>query len=97
MVEYLRMNGIVPPASRAKAGLSDLPSDSFYFIIETRSSPGSLAPTLVTKASPARTLLCHAPRALHSYFLTLTLIRSRIDDAGDSIACCERVRDARDR
>jgi hypothetical protein len=34
--------------------------------IETRSPPGLLAPTLVTNASPARTLLSRASPALHS-------------------------------
>ena len=36
---------------------------SYFF--ETRSPSGLLAPTLVTNASPARTLLCRASRALH--------------------------------
>src|SRR5262249_56556556 len=41
------------------------------FLIETRSPPSLLGPTLVTNAGPARTLLCRASRALHSYFLLL--------------------------
>ena len=43
--------------------------------IETRSPPGLLTPTLVTNASPARTLLSRVSRTLHSSSFLLSAIR----------------------